>query len=185
MSVLPFDELNAFKENLIVHFDAEGHIASEEDCEDIIDELLDLYLLAVANGVSTVNDKFGTSIQPSADKVQEIVYKKIDGVTWVDRIWSWFNEGGTRGDIERIAETETHRDGNTAAYETAKEAGATTKTWRCMMLPTSRDTHVYLDGTTVGIDDEFYTYAGNSAQFPGQFGVAEEDCNCMCEIEFD
>ena len=47
-----------------------------------------------------------------------------------------------------------------------------------------RDTHDYLEGVEVGLDDEFYTYLGNKAMFPGQFGVAEEDVNCRCWVTF-
>ena len=183
-TIFPFDAVNAFKENLHRHFDVRGRIASRKDCEDIIDEMLDLYLLAMANGVNSVNSQFNTDISLSNDQIESIVNQKIDGATWRDRVWTWYETGGTEADIARIAETETHRDGNQAAYETAMLAGATEKTWVCMMLPTSRDTHIYLDGTTVGMEDEFYTFAGNHAMFPGQFGVAEEDCNCMCEVTF-
>ena len=180
---LPFDELNAFKIRLSSHF-VNGRIRSRKDCEDIIDEMLDLYLLFYASGKDSVNEQFGTNIEPSTDEIHKTIYQKIDGATWEDRVWTWYETGGTEGDIARIAETEAHRDGNAAAYETAIKAGAKEKTWVCMMLPTSRDTHVYLNGTTVGIEDEFYTFAGNHAMYPGQFGVAEEDVNCLCQISF-
>ena len=182
-TILPFDKLNAFKIRLSSHF-VNGRIRSREDCEDIIDEMLDLYLLFYASGVRSVNEQFGTDIQPSSDEIQKTIYQKIDGATWEDRVWTWYEAGGTEADIARIAETEAHRDGNAAAYETAVKAGATKKTWVCMMLPTSRDTHIYLNGTTVGINDEFYTFLGNKAMYPGQFGVAEEDINCMCQVTF-
>ena len=183
MNILPFDELNAFKIRLSSHF-VNGRIRSTDDVEDIIDEMLDLYLLAIANGVNEVNGQFGTNIQLSALEIEQIAYQKIDGATWEDRVWTWYETGGTEADIARIAETEAHRDGNAAAFDTAVKAGAKEKTWVCMMLPTSRDTHIYLNGTTVGINDEFYTFAGNHAMYPGQFGVAEEDVNCLCQISF-
>lgn len=183
MSILPFDELNAFKTRLSGHF-FNGRIRSTDDVEDIIDEMLDLYLLAIANGVNEVNGQFGTNIQLSALEIEQIAYQKIDGATWEDRVWTWYETGGTEADIARIAETEAHRDGNAAAFDTAVKAGAKEKTWVCMMLPTSRDTHIYLNGTTIGINDEFYTFAGNHAMYPGQFGVAEEDVNCLCQISF-
>ena len=182
-TIFPFDELNAFKLRLPEHFE-NGHIKSPDDVEDIIDEMLDLYLLAYANGVASVNEQFGTDIKPTNEEIYDVVYRRIAGATWEDRVWTWYETGGTEGDIVRIAETETHRDGNAAAYETAIKAGATQKTWECMMLPTSRDTHIYLNGTTVGINDEFYTFAGNHAMYPGQFGVSEEDVNCLCQISF-
>ena len=182
-AIFPFDELNAFKTRLSSHF-VNGRIKSTDDVEDIIDELLDLYLLALAKGIRTVNEQFGTDFQMTSLETEQIIYQKIDGATWEDRIRTWYETDGTEADIVRIAETETHRIGNTAAYETAVKAGAKTKRWECMMLPTSRDTHTYLNGTTVGIEDEFYTFAGNHAMFPGQFGVAEEDVNCLCELSF-
>lgn len=183
-SRLPIDELNVLRERLKIHFDERGHIKSRKDCEDIIDELLDLFLLYYAEGVEGVNEQFSTDIEPSAQEIQETVYRRIDGATWRDRVLAWYASDGTMADIVRIAETEAHRIGNTAAHETAVKAGATTKTWRCMMLPTSRDTHIYLDGTTVPIDGYFYSYKGGKTQFPGEWGIAEEDCNCLCICDY-
>lgn len=192
--ILPFDELNNLQTRLTEHFTVEEswtgtpskrRIRSKKDVYDIIDMLLDLFLLAYANGVASVNERFNTDIVPTPEELKATIYKKIDGATWEDRVWAWYEAGGDEADIMRIAETEAHRDGNTAADTTAKKAGASTKTWRCMMLPTSRDTHIYLNGTTVGINDEFYSYSGAHTMFPGQFGVAEEDCNCLCELEYN
>lgn len=184
MSIMPFDELNAFKEQLQMHFDEEGHIRSEEDEEDIIDELLDLFLLAYANGNEYINQQFGTAYFPEVDKVMLTIDRKIAGKTWRDRVHEYFQNGGTIGDIIRIAETETHRDSNEAAYESAKNAGATQKVWHCSMLPTSRDSHVYLDGVSAPIDGEFYSFRGGSTKFPGQWGIAEEDVNCLCWLTY-
>jgi hypothetical protein len=183
-SLMPFDELNVFKEQLVDHFDEEGHIRSEEDAEDIIDELLDLFLLAYANGVEVTNDQLSSNVTPGLDEVMRTVDAEVAGKTWRDRVWEHFNEGGTAGDIIRIAETEVHRDANAAAYQTAVAAGATEKVWHCMMLPTSRDTHIYLDGVTAPIDGEFYSFRGGSTMFPGQWGIAEEDCNCLCWLTY-
>lgn len=190
--IFPFDETNKFKAGLARYFtsvnpdDQSGkkRIKSKEACEDIIDELFDLYMMSLANGVNSVNEQFNTDIELPDDVVEEIVYRKIDGLTWEDRVWAWFEAGGDEPDITRIAETEAHRIGNEAAFDVAQQAGATSKTWICQLLPTSRDTHVYLDGVTVALEDEFYTFMGNHALYPGQFGVAEEDCNCLCEIKF-
>jgi hypothetical protein len=45
-----------------------------------------------------------------------------------------------------------------------------------------RDPHVYMEGMTVGLDDEFYTYTGDTTKYPGGFGVPELDINCRCYI---
>ena len=57
MTILPIDEINALEDKLAVHFEdnGKGRIKSKQDAEDIIDELLDLFLLSYASGVESVN----------------------------------------------------------------------------------------------------------------------------------
>jgi len=194
-TTLAFDEINALmpqaddvsilEAKFAYHFDENGKIKSREDCEDIIDEMLDLYLLSYAQGVESVNGTMGTSIQQSVDDVERTIYEPIAGKTWIDRVWDYYESGGTAFDFARIAATEAHRDANAAAYDTARAAGATRKTWHCMMLPTSRDTHVYLDGVSAPIDGYFYSFMGGQTQYPGQWGIAEEDINCLCWLTYE
>ena len=180
---MPFDELNKVKEGLSIHFE-DGKIRSKADCEDIIDEMLDLFLLAYANGSEVTRSDLGSDYEPSLSDAMKTIDREVAGKTWRERVWDYFDSGGTIADIERIIDTETHRDANEAAYDTAKKAGATKKTWHCMMLPTSRDTHVYLNGVTAPIDGEFYSFNGGSTQFPGQWDIAEEDVNCLCWLTY-
>lgn len=182
-SPVPFDELNALKEGLAIHFE-DGKIRSEQDKEDIIDEMLDLFLLACANGSAQANESLGGDYHLGIKTVTDIVDREIAGKTWRERVDDCYENGGTLGDIVRIAETETHRDANEASYLTAKRTGATIKEWHCMMLPTSRDSHIYLDGVTAPIDGEFYSINGGSTQFPGEWGIAEEDVNCLCWLTY-
>ena len=184
-SRLPFDELNAFEKRLNVHFDSQtGRIKSRKDCEDIIDELLDLYLLALAEAVDGVNRQFQTEITPTPQEVQETVYRRIQGATWADRVLAWYMSGGTIEDIMRIAETEAHRISNEAAFDTAVKAGAKEKTWLTMLDDRVRDTHTYLESVTVPIDAEFFTWDGDHAQAPGGFERPENNINCRCELRF-
>jgi hypothetical protein len=183
-SILPFDELNRLDEEIRQRFGDAQLTDRREEEEDIIDELLDLFLLAYAMGNSVTNENLASSYEPSVDDVMKVVDKKVAGKTWRERIEEYFASGGTGADIARIADTETHRIANQAAYETAKASGAKEKTWHCMMLPTSRDTHIYLDGVTAPIDGEFYSFKGGSTKFPGQWGIAEEDVNCLCWLSF-
>ena len=179
MMILPIDELN----NLKTKYRQQNKLTDYE-IADIIDDLLDIFLLAVANGAISINEQFGTDYRPTAEQVEKTIYEKIDGATWEDRVRTWYENGGTFEDIIRIAETESHRIGNEIAYMGAKAVGAKNKTWICQMLPTSRDSHVYLNGTTVALNDYFYSYRGGKTLYPGQFGEAEEDCNCLCELSF-
>lgn len=180
--ILPFDELNRFEATLRERF-ADGKLVKEDE-EDIIDEMLDLFLLAYAMGNSVTNDNLSSDYAPSVDDVMKVVDAKVAGKTWRERVEDYFANGGSVDDLVRIAETETHRDANTAAYETAKKAGAKRKTWVTMMDDRVRETHDYLEGMTVSIDDDFYTYDGDHASAPGLFELAENNVNCRCELLF-
>ena len=183
-SVLPFDELNKFKEQLRARFGT-GPLPKERKVEDdIIDSLLELLILAYAMGNNVTNENLSSNWKPTLDEVEEVVDKRIAGETWKERVRRWFDEGGAEEDIERIAETETHRVAVTSALETAKHGGATTKTWITMMDDRVREQHDWLEGVTIGIDDDFYAPDGSHAPAPGMFGVPEQDVNCRCELVF-
>lgn len=181
-SILPFDELNSFEASLRERF-ADGKLVKEDE-EDIIDEMLDLFLLAYAQGNSVTNANLSSDWMPTVDDVMKVIDTKVAGKTWRERAEEYFANGGSVDDLVRIAETETHRDANTAALDAAKRAGAKNKTWVTMADDRVRDPHQYLDGVTIGIDDEFITYDGGHAQAPGLFGVPELDINCRCILTF-
>ena len=231
-SILPFDELNRLSDEIRIRLmeSAAQAVGSDEVREDVLDMLLDFFLLSYAMGNRATNENLGADWIPQAEDALRSINKKVAGKTWEDRVNDYFDKA-KRGDIPvspeqreeakpqegvpspqagkeqgtssgkeptgnsfdqinltdaiiRILETEMHRDANEAALETARHAGAKSKTWITMMDDKVRDTHDYLLGVTVGIDDEFYTYDGSHAPAPGMFGVPEEDCNCRCELEF-
>ena len=184
-SILPMDELNRIDSEIRERFGDESlEKRDKRDEEDIIDELLDLFLLAYALGNSVTNENLSSNYEPSVDDVMKVVDAKVAGKTWRERVEDYFSSGGTGADIVRIADTETHRIANTAALDTAKRAGAKSKTWITMMDDRVRDTHDYLEGETVGINDDFYTYDGDHASAPGLFELAENNVNCRCELLF-
>ena len=188
-SILPFDELNSLEDRLKAMFpdgklvNADGNFV-KTDLYDVIDMMLDLFLLAYAQGNSVTNANLSSDWTPNVDDVMKIVDEKVAGKTWRERVEDYFANGGSVDDLVRIAETETHRDANTAALDTAKKAGAKNKTWVTMGDEKVRDPHQYLDGVTIGIDDEFITYDGGHSQAPGLFGVPELDINCRCYLIF-
>ena len=181
-SILPFDELNSFEASLRERF-ADGKLAKEDE-EDIIDEMLDLFLLAYAQGNSVTNTNLSSDWMPTVDDVMKVIDAKVAGKTWRERAEEYFANGGSVDDLVRIAETETHRDANTAALDAAKRAGAKSKTWVTMMDDRVRETHDYLEGMTVSIDDDFYTYDGDHASAPGLFTLPQNNVSCRCELLF-
>jgi hypothetical protein len=181
-SILPFDELNALSDRLRQQY---GSVPlSKTDEEDVIDELLDLFLLAYAMGNDVTNDNLSSDYEPNLDEVMETVDAEVAGESWRERVKHWFDIGGSVEDIIRIAETESHRIANTSAIKAAKRAGAKEKTWVTMMDDRVREQHDWLEGVTIGIDDDFYASDGSHAPAPGMFGVPEQDVNCRCELMF-
>lgn len=103
------------------------------------------------------------------------------------------NEGAVLGipDIEaikRVAETEYHRMYNTGAYDVASEMekqGYTMyKVWMTMGDEKVRFAHMYIDGMAVPLDEEFFTYDGDSALYPGDFTDPSNNVNCRCWLEY-
>lgn len=186
MTILPIDEINALEDRLKVHFNDEGKIKSRQDAEDIIDELLDLFLLSYANGATATNAELGTAEMPPVDAVDAAVYAPVAGETWRDRVMGYYDSGGTLYDIRRIAETDATRIYNQGAVDAVVAnglEGSTSKRWRTMQDDRVRDTHDYLEGMVVPFNERFYTYDGDSADYPGGFDLPENNINCRCVVE--
>lgn len=184
-SILPFDELERFSVNIQQKF-AEQSVKKPNE-EDIIDELLDLFLLAYATGQEVTLERMGKSssdIGKNLDEVMDVVDEEVAGKTWRERVDEYLSNGGTADDIIRIAETETHRIANRSALDTAKVVGAKKKTWATMLDDRVRDTHDYLEGVTVNIEDDFVTFDGDRASAPGLFSLPENNIRCRCELIF-
>lgn len=168
------DELNVLRHDLKQY---------QGDSAKIKDLVLDWLLLAYADGVDDVNRQLSGEWQPDIDRVQDVISADVGGMTIDERIDQYIYLEDIEG-IADIVSNERQRVYNTASYDTATALKATTKTWHCMMLPTSRDTHIYLDGITKPMDAEFYTFNGNSAMYPQGFGEPEEDINCLCYLSY-
>ena len=110
----------------------------------------------------------------------ETVNMEIAGETFRDRI---LNED-TAEEILRVIDTEAHRDYNAGVYNAAKASGKPNlhKKWYTMNDDRVRDTHQYLEGMVVGIDDRFYTDDGDSALYPGDFDDPSNNVNCRCTV---
>ena len=116
--------------------------------------------------------------------------------------------GGQQTDLTdailKVAETETTRvlnESEQAAAEQAEEEEAeratepsaptapqgprkTVKTWRTKKDERVRDTHRFLEGVTIPIDQRFWTIDGDSAMTPGGFTLASNCVNCRCFLVY-
>ena len=111
------------------------------------------------------------------------VNAEIDGLNFRERVEKQIDDLSEDGLI-RIIDTESHRDYNTGVYDAGKQSGKPNlrKRWNTMMDDEVRDPHAYMEGMTVGLDDLFYTYTGDSTLYPGGFGVPDLDINCRCWV---
>ena len=84
-----------------------------------------------------------------------------------------------------IAEAETNNSANYDDLQDAIESGLTQKTWVTMRDNKVRDTHVALDGATIGID-ELFQVGDAEMRFPCDEEVAfdypEEIVGCRCTV---
>ena len=179
---MEWDELNILRQS------AEDFIRDYRKSHDrkVVDRFCDymefVLCLVYAYGWEDAEQIIG--IVPWKDGIDDkCVNLDIKGETYRDRILEQAEAGSVDG-VLRIIDTEAHRDYNTAVVDAAKSSGINglKKTWNTMLDDKVRDQHSYLEGVTVGLDDLFYTESGDSALFPGGFGLPELDCNCRCFV---
>lgn len=158
----------------------------ETQLPKIGDLIEDLLITGYLMGRSAAEDYLDYVIDTApVDRLDNALNLKIEGETYRDRIDKYLENGGTAYDFTRIAETEFHRMYNTGLVEGGEEISAITntvvnKTWITAGDDRVRDTHDYLEGMTVPINEPFFTYDGDSAMAPGDFTKASNNVNCRC-----
>ena len=184
-------------------------LESAENGYDSIDLIIDLILSTVTSDVEEyLENEYIESYQSGVDDIAVLepsemdiyvsIHAEVDGKSFTERLEEYADdlysdlmadaEDALSRFLNRLAAL-TLTDGHRVRNEAVQQAGedlssvgfAVTKTWRSVKIPTTRDTHFELDGTTVPLDGYFETVNGK-AKHPGGFGVAEEDCNCLCYL---
>lgn len=93
------------------------------------------------------------------------------------------------GNTVRIARTEGARvleDSKYQAFEdiAENESVQVFKVWHAMGDEAVRDTHQPMEGIKVPYDDEFTLPSGATCLYPKSTGIAAEDINCRCYVEY-
>lgn len=188
MMLAPYDELTVIRErvNGVQNSSTLTVNQKRQECGDILWEYL---TMAYMYGVQYANDCFGTDLLPDGERLSEVLAQEIAGKDVIDRVYECVTGDGI--DIERIlkiAETEMTRDFNTASLDIAEQVADSgkkvTKKWVTMGDERVRDTHDFLEGVEVPLNERFYTYDGDSAMSPGGFSLAENNCGCRCYLGF-
>lgn len=195
--IAEFDEINRLGDYLY-----EEYTSGKRTTVEINAILSDIFVSAFLRGILVAFTDLGIDVESDeyayyksllddSNVAEQSVNQEIDGKTYQERVEEHLLNLDGESSIQKIVETEVHRNMNNAIYDVGnviQESGTPIyKTWRTMLDDRVRDSHDYLEGTKLEIDEEFYTYNGNHALFPGQFGVGEEDVNCRCyaQISFD
>ena len=178
-SVMQWDELNIIRQEAQKFFSTKR---KRKEIDRFCDYLEFVLCLVYAYGWKDAEEIVG--IVPFKDGFDDkAVDLAIDGKTFRDRI----TEDTTPEEILRLIDTEAHRDYNTGVFDAAMESGkkGIRKRYNTMKDDRVRETHDYLEGMVVGLNDRFYTFDGDSALYPGGFMLPENNVNCRCWVTLE
>ena len=176
--VFQWDELDIIRRDAEILFSGAKQ-PEKAEVKKFCDYLEFVLCLIYAYGWKDAEEIIG--IVPMKDGLDtEAVNLEIKGETFRERI----TEESTYEEVLRVIDTESHRDYNAGVYGAAVESGETglRKKWVTMNDDRVRDSHIYLEGMEVGMEDRFYTDDGDSAMYPGDFDDPANNVNCRCSV---
>ena len=183
--LMDWDELNIIRQDAVRFIEEATQKKPDRKTVQGFCDYMDFVLcLIYAYGWKDAEEIVGTV--PYRDGLDEkAVNLEIRGETFRDRVETQV-EALSEDGLLRIIDTEAHRDYNAGVYDAAEESGQkVSKRWSTVGDDRVRDTHDYLEGAVVGLKDRFYTYDGDSALYPGDFALPENNVNCRCWITLE
>ena len=152
--------------------------------------------------VDTIDpDEPNRPVRIDVDDMNKSVFKDIAGKDWEQRVSEYYDsDSGTVDDVIRVVDTDMNRIYNDSVLDVGEKAnsgrvewtnedvpapdpnGKVMKTWVTMADDMVRDTHDYLEGTSVPVDSRFYTFDNDYARYPGDFQLPQNNINCRCRI---
>lgn len=190
----PFEQLETLRSELEDDFSG-GIEERKRNKKRRIDEILEMLIIAYMFGNESGNYMLSGETAPTqddeelpipirVDSMNGSIFRKIADKTWEERVSEYLDdEAGTVDEIIRVVDTDLNRVYNDSILDVGERAdGTVMKTWETMMDERVRDTHDYLQNTSVPIDRRFYTFDGDSARYPGDFTLPQNNVNCRCRI---
>lgn len=190
----PFEQLETLRSELEDDFSG-GIEERKRNKKRRIDEILEMLIIAYMFGnesgnymlsgeTAPIQDDEELPIPIRVDSMNGSIFRKIADKTWEERVSEYIDdEAGTVDEIIRVVDTDLNRVYNDSILDVGERAdGTVMKTWETMMDERVRDTHDYLQSTSVPIDRRFYTFDGDSARYPGDFTLPQNNVNCRCRI---
>lgn len=178
-----FDEINRLI--LVSYLSAQEADESGKRTSQIIDDVLSILVRAYREGADAAAEMLKCDTAFTISDMQQVLYTAVDGKTFEDRIRDYVKAGDYTG-LETVVQTEFHRVYNAAAATVASHSSQVglEKVWVTVRDNKVRETHRYLEGVAVDIDQEFYTIGGDHAAYPGGFMNAENNVGCRCILEY-
>lgn len=181
--LLAMDELNVLTATSY-------YLADGEDLQakiaQIVDDVLSLLIRAYRLGIAHASIMLGVDQEVDVKKMEEAIYWVIEGKDFTDRVADHVTTQDLAG-LQNLVESEFHRVYETAIQDAAEDFVAygdfgAEKTWVTVGDEKVRATHLYLDGRTVPVEEDFYTFDGDHAAYPGGFSKPENNVNCRCTV---
>ena len=156
-----FDELNVL---------TTASYYSADNEEQIADDVLSFLIQAYRLGITAAGEMLAADLSVDVDSMRDVIYYLIDWKTFEDRVATHVASDNLTG-LKLLVESEYQRVFNAAIYDGGEQYQRNTgirvsKVWRTMLDEDVRDTHRYLEGMTVPLDDYFYTWDGDYALAP-------------------
>jgi hypothetical protein len=192
MNLMPFDELNTFRQ-MVTEYKTEPLTNDERERlrDDIWDYIEFLLIEAYTYGNVQAMQDLGLLDKDPADLInrgvmEQTINEEIAGKTYKDRIREYLDdENSTVEDFTRVAETDATRVYNAGVVDGGRNSGirGVRKQWITMDDDRVRSTHDYLADMVVPLNEDFYTYDGDHARAPGLFTLPENNINCRCTLQ--
>lgn len=164
-----------------------------ESLEKFLETTEDFLINAYVSGAKDTLEELGqdTALIDEINIVpglQSALQQAQGGMDYSNRTILGYFEYSTK-EMQRLVTNEYHRLYNAGAYEMAKNLEVSGmkvgKKWHTMQDEKVRDTHLYLEGDVVGLDDYFFTFDGDEALYPGDFTQPENNINCRCRVTYE
>lgn len=171
-----FDELNSMVQGMMENMSLTEFLDSAEDI------LIAAYKRGREDVLAMLDYSFAYDLDIS--KLSSGLNAIQGGMSYVNRIILGFQNYSLK-EMQRLMSAEYHRMYNLGAYDVVEEIQradnvAILKEWKTVGDEKVRDTHRFLEGYQVPLDEFFYTFDGDKALYPGGFENPENNIGCRC-----
>ena len=173
-----FDELNTMTKGLYL-------MSLTELLENVENVLIAAYKQGTQDVIYLLDD--GVDEDLDITMLSNALNRVSGGMTYVNRLVLGYADYSEK-ELERVITSEYHRMYNAGAYDMAMQLAQSQnltimKEWHTVGDDRVRETHSWLEGYRVAIDEPFYVM-GDEAMYPGDFENPDNNCNCRCWVEY-